>query len=65
MSGAIKDEHLDLLVSNKKTDETGLNDAVRNVKDLKEAVAIIMEFKELLEVQDKIIINIVAKQAEI
>ena len=46
-SDDIKGELLDSVVSIKKTDETVLNDAVRNAKDPKEPVAIIKEFEEL------------------
>ena len=46
-SDDIKGELLDSVVSIEKTDETVLNDAVRNAKDPKEPVAIIKEFEEL------------------
>lgn len=65
MSDDIKDELLDPLVSIEKTNETGLNDAIRNAKNRKEAVAIIRKCEKLSKKQDKGIIIIVAKQEEL
>lgn len=61
----VKDELLDALVSIEKTDEIGLNDAIRNAKNRKEAVAVIRKCEELSKKQDKRIINIVEKQEEL
>ena len=63
----IEDEPLSSLLDIEKKDETGLDDAVRSVKDPKEAVAIIREYKyvKLLKGQNQKIIYIVAKQGEL
>ena len=63
----IEDEPLSSLLDIEKKDETGLDDAVRSVKDPKEAVAIIKEYKyvKLLKGQNQQIIYIVAKQGEL
>lgn len=57
----IKGELLDSIVNTDKTDETGLNEAVRNAKGPKEVVE---KFEELLKKRNKRIINIVVKQRE-
>ena len=55
------------LIDIEKKDETGLDNVVRSVKDPKEAVTIIKEYKyvELLKYQNQKIIYIVAKQGEL
>lgn len=45
-----------------KTEETGLNDAVRNAKDPKEVVVTIKKFEQLSKEHNKTIINIIAKR---
>ena len=50
-SDHIKNEFLDSIVNIEKTDETGLNDVVRNAKDPKETVE---KFEELLKRQNKL-----------
>ena len=50
------------MVNIEKTDEKGLNDAVKHAKDPKEAVE---KFGELLKRQNKRITNIVVKQREL
>lgn len=58
----IKGELLDSIVNTDKTDETGLNDTVRNAKGPKEVVE---KFEKLLKKRNKRIINIVVKQREL
>ena len=50
-SDHIKNKFLDSIVNIEKTDETGLNDVVRNAKDPKETVE---KFEELLKRQNKL-----------
>lgn len=45
----IKDEVLDSLIETEDKAEPGLDEAVRNAKDPKEAVAIIKQYEELLK----------------
>ena len=47
-SETIKEELLGPLVDIEKKDETRLNDAIRNAKDPKEAVALLKNYEELL-----------------
>ena len=63
----IEEELLSSLIDIEKKDETGLDNAVRSVKDPKEAVAIIKECKYVVlpKGQNQKIIYIVVKQGEL